>query len=66
MSQAPASSQVFLDALPLLRRMPNLPDWPAIEEAASREIERAFYGQASVGEAAASAISTTLTYFQKK
>ncbi len=61
--QAPASSRVFLDALPLLRRMPNLPEWPAIEETASREIERAFYGQASVEEAAASAISQTLAFF---
>jgi len=64
--QAPASSRVFLDALPLLRRMPNLPNWPAIEETASREIERAFYGQATVEEAAAAAISGTLTYFHQE
>jgi multiple sugar transport system substrate-binding protein len=63
---APASSRVFLDALPLLRRMPNLPNWPAIEETASREIERAFYGQASVEEAAAAAVSATLTFFESK
>lgn len=63
---APASSRVFLDALPLLRRMPNLPNWPAIEETASREIERAFYGQASAEEAAAAAISATLTFFESK
>jgi multiple sugar transport system substrate-binding protein len=62
--QRPASSQVFLDAIPLLRRVPLLPEWPSIEEAASREIERAFYGQASVEEAAQAAISATLPYFQ--
>lgn len=62
--QPPASSQVFVDAIPLLRRVPLLPEWPRIEEMASREIERAFYGQATVPEAAQSAISTTLPYFQ--
>jgi multiple sugar transport system substrate-binding protein len=63
--QRPASSRVFLDTLPVLRRVPLLPQWPRIEETASREIERAFYGQASVQEAAAAAISLTLPYFQE-
>ncbi|MBN1661623.1 MAG: sugar ABC transporter substrate-binding protein, partial [Anaerolineae bacterium] len=62
--QLPASSHVFLDAIPLLRRVPLLPEWPRIEETASREIERAFYGQVSVLEAAQTAISMTLPYFQ--
>jgi multiple sugar transport system substrate-binding protein len=62
-AQRPASSRVFLDAIPLLRRVPLVPEWPRIEEAASREIERAFYGQAMVPEAAQAAISSTLTYF---
>ena len=65
-AQRPASSQVFLDTIPLLRRVPLLPKWPTIEELASREIERAFYGQASVEEAAAAAISVTSEYFQVK
>jgi len=64
--QRPAGSRVFLDTLPLLRRVPLLPEWPRIEETASREIERAFYGQASVEEAAAMAISQTSPYFQEK
>lgn len=63
--QQPAHSQVFLDAIPTLRRMPNLAEWPVIEETASRELERAFYGQATVEEAVATAIEQTLTYFQK-
>lgn len=65
-AQPPASNQVFLDAIPLLRRVPLLPEWPRIEEMASREIERAFYGQVSVFEAAQSAISSTLPYFQSE
>ena len=55
-NQKPAHSQVFLDVIPALRRLPNLPKWPSIEETASNEIERAFYGQATVEEAAATAI----------
>jgi multiple sugar transport system substrate-binding protein len=62
--QSPASSRVFLEAIPLLRRVPLLPEWPSIEETANREIERAFYGQVTVLEAAQSAITTTLPYFQ--
>jgi multiple sugar transport system substrate-binding protein len=62
--QPPASSRVFLDSIPLLRRVPLLPEWPRIEETASREIEQAFYGQASPQQAAQSAISLTLPYFQ--
>jgi len=62
--QSPASSRVFLDTIPLLRRVPLLPKWPQIEELASREIERAFYGQVTVLEAAQSAISSTLPLFQ--
>jgi multiple sugar transport system substrate-binding protein len=61
--QLPASNQVFLDAIPLLRRVPILAEWPTIEELTSREIERAFYGQVTMSEAAQSAISLTLPYF---
>ncbi len=64
-NQKPAHSQVFLDVIPTLRHLPNLPKWPSIEEAASNEIERAFYGQATVDEAAATAVEQTLTFFQK-
>ncbi len=64
-NQRPAHSRVFLDVIPSLRHMPNLPKWPSIEETASNEIERAFYGQATVEEAAAMAISQTLTYFEQ-
>ena len=65
-NQRPASSRVFLDTIPLLRRVPLHEKWPTIEETASREIERAFYGQATVEEAAAAAIAQTLQYFQGK
>ncbi len=64
-SLAPAHSQVFLDTVGDLRRVPLLPGWPAVEELAGREVERAFYGQASVAEAAASAVALTRPYFDR-
>lgn len=64
-NQRPAHSQIFLDVIPSLRHMPNLPKWTSIEEAASNEIERAFYGQTTIAEAIATAIAHTQSYFQK-
>ena len=64
-SLPPTHSRVFLDTVPNLRRVPLLSTWPSIEEVASREIERAFYGQASVEEAAAAAVSQTQPDFDR-
>ena len=63
-SQKPEHSQVFLDVIPVLRRMPNLAQWPAIEEAANNEVERAFYGQATVEEAVSAAIASSQEFFK--
>ena len=65
-TQKPANSQVWLDAVPTLRTVPVISNWPAIEDAASKEVERAFYGQATVEEAAAAADSLTASLFQQK
>jgi multiple sugar transport system substrate-binding protein len=64
-AQPPAGSRVFLDVIPTLRAVPLVTTWPQIEETANREIERAFYGQASVEEAAATAVSLTQPYFSQ-
>ena len=42
---------------------PLMPTWVDIEELAGDELERAFYGQASVDEAISSMISRTLPFF---
>ena len=42
-SQPPASPQVFLDAIPGLRRTPVLPTWTEIEDLAEEILTRAFY-----------------------
>lgn len=63
-SKPPANSQVYIDTEPILRRVPIMAGWVGVEEDASREIERAFYGQVSVEEAAETAVSRTLSYFE--
>jgi multiple sugar transport system substrate-binding protein len=64
-TQKPANSQVWLDVVPTLRTVPVMSNWPAIEDAASKEVERAFYGQATVEEAAASAAALTQPMFNE-
>lgn len=41
-SRAPASSQVFLDAIPLLRHTPVTPSWPEVEDVIGTQLQRAF------------------------
>ncbi|MFW5474685.1 ABC transporter substrate-binding protein [Knoellia sp. CPCC 206450] len=40
--RAPASSQVFLDAVPLLRHTPVTPVWPEVEDVVGTQLQRAF------------------------
>lgn len=40
--RAPASSQVFLDAVPLLRHTPVTPVWPEVEDIIGTQLQRAF------------------------
>ncbi|MDP8910876.1 MAG: sugar ABC transporter substrate-binding protein [Actinomycetota bacterium] len=39
----PASSEVFLDTIPFIRRVPSVSTWPEIEDAAEPILERGFY-----------------------
>lgn len=63
--QPPANSHIFIDTIPVIHRVPIMTTWAGIEEAASKEIERAFYGQVSVEEAAAVAVTLTQPYFEQ-
>jgi multiple sugar transport system substrate-binding protein len=40
--RAPASSQVFLDAIPVLRHTPVTPSWPEVEDVVGTQLQRAF------------------------
>ena len=59
----PANSQVFLETIPILREVPVMAGWVDVEELAGDELERAFYGQASVDEAIDAMITRTLPFF---
>jgi multiple sugar transport system substrate-binding protein len=61
----PANSHVYLDMAPSIRRVPVMTTWTEIEDVLNQEIKRAFYGEASVDEAIAAAISQTQEYFRQ-
>lgn len=60
----PASSQVFLDAIPTIRALPIHPHWAEIEEITSEELALAFYGEVSIQEAMQRANLRTREYFE--
>lgn len=41
-TRAPASSQVFLEAIPQLRHTPVTPSWPEVEDVIGTQLQRAF------------------------
>ena len=61
----PANSRVYVDTVPILGTVPIMETWVGVEEAASKEIERAFYGDVSAETAAKTATSITKTYFDQ-
>lgn len=63
-SAKPVSSRVFLDVIPDIRAVPVMATWPDIEDAAGEELQRAFYGQATVEEAVAAAVERTKPLFE--
>jgi multiple sugar transport system substrate-binding protein len=50
-SKPPRSSQVFLDAIPKLERLPTDARWTEAEDAADLALERLYYGDLSLDEA---------------
>lgn len=62
-TQPPARANVWLDTVDTLRLVPVISTWEEIESVASEEIERAFYGDISVEEAALLARTRTEEYF---
>ncbi len=64
-SLPPANSHVYIDTVPILGRVPIMTTWAGIEETASKEIERAFYGQVSVQEAVDTAVALTQPFFDQ-
>ena len=46
----PRSSQVFLDAIPTIRRLPVASTWPELEDAVDLALKRAYYTELTVDE----------------
>ncbi|MBV9786658.1 MAG: sugar ABC transporter substrate-binding protein [Chloroflexi bacterium] len=63
-TEKPARSKVFLDVIPIIRAVPTMDTWEDIESAVNNELERAFYGQATVEEAMATAKERTQGFFK--
>jgi multiple sugar transport system substrate-binding protein len=64
-SQPPANSKMYLDVIPTIRRVPISPAWGSIESIVNAEIDRAFYGGASVDEAVQAATQKANAEFAK-
>jgi len=47
----PASSQVFLDTIPQIRRLPSISTWTEVEDAFNTTIGRAFYDEIPIDDA---------------
>ena len=60
---APANSAVWLETVDTLRTVPVMAGWVDIEELTGDELERAFYGQAPVGEVIDAMVTRTLPFF---
>ena len=61
--QLPARANVWLDGVAHLQRVPLISTWEEVEGVASEELERAFYGDISVDEAARLMVQRTEEYF---
>lgn len=51
-SAKPANSRVFLDTIPVIKRVPTVAEWPEIEDAAEPVLEEALYEGATPSEVA--------------
>jgi multiple sugar transport system substrate-binding protein len=62
----PANSQVFLDVIPFIHALPIHPNWAEIEDTASEELARGFYGEVDAYEAMLRTVQRTKEYFAVK
>ena len=63
--QPPASSQVFLDTIPHIRRLPNISTWPEIEDRTDELLEIGMYHRQPALEVARRVIRDTTEMFAR-
>jgi multiple sugar transport system substrate-binding protein len=61
----PSSSQVFLDNVPIMHRLPSTSTWPEVEDAFNAEFDRAFYEPIDIAAAAAAATANSQDAFAR-
>jgi multiple sugar transport system substrate-binding protein len=61
----PANSRVFLDTIPVIRRVPNISTWPEIEDAANAILEMGFFEGAPAEEISQQLIDATTPIFAR-
>jgi multiple sugar transport system substrate-binding protein len=61
----PASSQVFLDNVPIMHRLPSTSTWPEVEDAFNAEFDRAFYEPIDIPAAVAAATANSKDAFAR-
>jgi multiple sugar transport system substrate-binding protein len=64
-AERPANSRVFLDTIPVIRRVPNVSTWPEIEDAANALLELGLYEGVPAFEVARQLIETTEPIFAR-
>lgn len=63
--EPPENNKMYLDMVPNIRRVPVATTWLEVEGALNNELQRAFYGDASVQDAVKAAIANTGEYFKQ-
>jgi multiple sugar transport system substrate-binding protein len=61
----PANSQVFLDNVAVMHRLPSISTWPEIEDAFNAEFDRAFYEPIDIPAAVAAAAQNSQDAFDR-
>ncbi|MBI5029517.1 MAG: sugar ABC transporter substrate-binding protein [Chloroflexi bacterium] len=61
----PANNRVYLDMAPSIRRVPVMTTWLEIEDIMNKEIQRAFYSDASVNDAIRAMMAQTQEFFRQ-
>jgi multiple sugar transport system substrate-binding protein len=64
-SLKPSHSEVFLDGIPAIRRVPTISTWPEIEDAAEAILEQGLYRGVSAEEVARELVETTVPMFER-
>ena len=61
----PASSQVFLDNVDIMHRLPSISTWPEVEDAFNAEFDRAFYEPIDIPAAVEAAMANSKDAFDR-